>query len=75
MDVPIEETHAKEALEVENLKNTFQHCKVKNARLNDVNDKLIQSNRRLREDLEKINTNYAELDKSVEEVVRRRKLA
>ena len=75
LDVPIEEIHAKEVLEVENLKKALQLYKVQNAHLNDVNDKLIQSNQRLREDLEKINTNYAELDKAAEEVVRRRKLA
>ena len=48
---------------------------MQNARLNDVNDKLIQANQRLREYLEQINTNYAELAKVVEEVEIRRKLA
>ena len=52
LDVPIEETHAKEVLEVENLKKALQHFKLKNVHLNDFNDKLIQANQRLREYLE-----------------------
>ena len=59
LKVPEEETHAEEGSEVENLKKALQHYKAQNAHLNDFNDQLIQSNRRLREDLEEINTNYA----------------
>ena len=42
------------------LEMSLQHYKFQNEYLNDSNDKLMQANRRLREDLEEINGHYRE---------------
>ena len=57
------------------LKKALHHYKAQNSHLNHFNDQLVSTNRRLREDLEEINTNYAKMAQPTEEVVRKRKLA
>ena len=47
--------------EVENLKKTLQQHKSQFFFLNETNDRLVMTNRRLKEDLEDINTHYQEL--------------
>ena len=46
---------------IEVLKKYLQYFKDQNRYLNNLNDKLMMENRRLREDLEEINANYLEL--------------
>ena len=59
------------------LQTSKRICNIKthNSHLNDFNDKMVHTNRRLREYLEEINTNYVELVQAAEENVKRRKLA
>ena len=62
------------------LKQDKQHKEIEqlrrqNEHLNHINDQLVKSNTMLKEDLQEVNPNFAELIQVSEEAVKRRKLA
>ena len=59
--------------EVENLRKTLQHHKSQNCFLNENNDSVVMTNRRLREDLEDINAHYQELIVVSKEALKRKR--
>ena len=59
-------------LEVENLRKTLQQHKSHIEFLNEINDRLVMTNRRLREDLEDINAHYQELILVSKEALKRK---
>ena len=68
---------AKEGLcidsEIENLQKTMNQCKYQISFLNETNEGLVMTNRRLREDIYDINTHYQELITISKEYLRRKK--
>ena len=66
--------NAKE-IEVSNLRKALHYYKVHNSDLNNLNDQLVNENHMIRQDLEDINANYAELVRVTEEAMKRRKMA
>ena len=73
-DTSEDSLRVEENTEIMNLQKALRHYKTQNSHLNHFNDQLVQANRRLREDLEEINTNYVESVQVAEEAVKRRKL-
>ena len=60
--------------EFEVLNKSLRYTKDTNWYLNDSNEKLMISNKRLREDLEEFNANYQELITAFKEVLRRKRV-
>ena len=58
--------------EIENLKKTVEQYKYQIGFLSETNDRLVMTNRRLREDLDDINTHYQELIVVSEEALKRK---
>ena len=58
---PLHQSPMEAVSKIKVLEMSLQHYKFQNEYLNDSNDKLMQANRRLREDLEEINGHYREL--------------
>ena len=59
--------------EIENLQKRVKQCKYQISFLNETNEGLVMTNRRLREDLDDINTHYKELIYISKESLRRKK--
>ena len=59
--------------EIENLQKTVKQCKYHIRFLSETNEGLVMTNRRLREDLNDINTHYQELISVSKEALRRKK--
>ena len=59
--------------EIENLRKTLQQHKSQIEFLNETNDRLVMTNRRLREDLEDINAHYQELIIVSKEALKRKR--
>ena len=68
---------AKEGLcidsEIENLQKTVKQCKYQISFLNETNEGLVMTNRRLRDNFDDINTHYQELITISKESLRRNK--
>ena len=60
-----------EEIEASNLRKALHHYKILISHLNHLNDQLVNENRMIRQDLEDINSNYAELVRVIEEAVKR----
>ena len=59
--------------EIKNMQKTVKECKYQISFLNETNEGLYMPNRRLREDVDDINTNYQELITVSKESLRRKK--
>ena len=59
--------------EIENLQKTVKQCKYQISFLNETNEWLCMTNKRLREDIDDINTHYQELIVVSKESLRRKK--
>ena len=72
---PVYQEEIKIGSKVEILRKSSQQYKVHNEYLNEANDKLMQTNRILREDLEEVNGHYQELIIIAKEALKRKKNA